>query len=481
MKVLIKYILFLSIVFLMAGCRTQYNPNDTCRVENGRIIFQLNLHWNDSQKMEIAHRFDLDSALIARVYKELKNITFNSIEWKVEKINPDLVELSKPVDNNAIPYLNPNDIFMLDESWLKAEGEQERESASYGVNQFNSSHIVSFKDDIATFFLPGQQNVQKIYLAGTFNNWNTMQTAMQKTDSGWVVSVKLLPGKYLYKYIIDGKWSLDPNNILKQKDSQSNVNSVLFRYNYHFDIKGYQNARKAIVAGSFNNWNSNELKMVRTADGWTLPIYLREGTHAYKFIIDDQWMTDPANSVKRPDGKGNSNSFLGIGDSHLFQLKGFTSAKEVVLTGNFNAWNTGELFMEKTTDGWQLPYILAAGNYEYKFIVDGKWITDPDNPFTSGSGDLTNSVLIFKPSYTFTLNKYSNARKIIITGSFSNWNPDGYRMLKKDGTWTFPLYLKPGKYTYKFIVDDQWILDPNNKLWETNEYGTNNSVLWIAP
>jgi hypothetical protein len=54
-------------------------------------------------------------------------------------------------------------------------------------------------------------------------------------------------------------------------------------------------------------------------------------------------------------------------------------------------------------------------------------------------------------------------------------------MTKKQGKWVFPMYLRPGKYTYKFRVDDKWILDPGNDLWEGNEYGTGNSVLWIEP
>jgi hypothetical protein len=52
-------------------------------------------------------------------------------------------------------------------------------------------------------------------------------------------------------------------------------------------------------------------------------------------------------------------------------------------------------------------------------------------------------------------------------------------MIREGGKWIFPIYLAPGKYTYKFIVDGKWILDPVNKLYEPNEYGTDNTVLWI--
>jgi len=54
-------------------------------------------------------------------------------------------------------------------------------------------------------------------------------------------------------------------------------------------------------------------------------------------------------------------------------------------------------------------------------------------------------------------------------------------MTRRGGKWILPIYLQPGKYTYKFIVDGNWIIDPFNKLYEQNEHNTNNSVLWIDP
>ncbi|MEI7723935.1 MAG: glycogen-binding domain-containing protein [Bacteroidota bacterium] len=69
----------------------------------------------------------------------------------------------------------------------------------------------------------------------------------------------------------------------------------------------------------------------------------------------------------------------------------------------------------------------------------------------------------------------------MVTGSFNNWSRQDYRMDLRQGTWWFPICQKPGKYTYKFIVDNKWIKDPSNDLWEDNEFGTGNSVLWIEP
>ena len=70
-------------------------------------------------------------------------------------------------------------------------------------------------------------------------------------------------------------------------------------------------------------------------------------------------------------------------------------------------------------------------------------------------------------------------KKFILQGSFNGWNTEGYSMKKQDGKWIFPIFLTRGKHLYKFIVDGEWIVDPDNSLWEKNRYGTDNSVLWI--
>jgi AMP-activated protein kinase-like protein len=55
----------------------------------------------------------------------------------------------------------------------------------------------------------------KIFLAGTFNNWNPSDAGyLMKNDdpSGmWTITVKLAPGTYQYKFVADGKWIKDPS------------------------------------------------------------------------------------------------------------------------------------------------------------------------------------------------------------------------------------------------------------------------------
>ena len=54
---------------------------------------------------------------------------------------------------------------------------------------------------------------RKIFLAGSFNNWNPSDAQyLLKDDDGdgvWSITVKLAPGTYQYKYVIEGKWTQD--------------------------------------------------------------------------------------------------------------------------------------------------------------------------------------------------------------------------------------------------------------------------------
>ncbi|MCK9412351.1 MAG: glycogen-binding domain-containing protein [Prolixibacteraceae bacterium] len=478
-----KYLsILLLFIFILSSLHTkaQYDPDKVCRIENGKIIFLLNLKWSEKEKKEISALFDLDSTLMARAFKGEANIYFEGDQWKAVRLKSYTVELSKPFDlNSGKKEVNTEDLYTLIDKWISFEGKDDPGKEVFGVNKFEISYTFHY-DKTAWFYLAGRKSAKNVYISGSFNGWSTTQNPMKQVDTGWTVDLDLKPGKYTYKFIIDGTWISDPYNKLREDDGAGGYNSVVFCNNHLFKLKGNETSRSVHVVGNFNNWNPRELAMTKTPDGWVLPIYLRDGSYTYKFIVDGKWDTDPANPSERKDGHGTTNSVLDIGEPYLFTLAGYTDARRVVLAGSFNNWKTDELLMDKTANGWKMPYILPAGNYEYKFIVDGKWITDPGNPFSKGEGNYENSFLALKANYLFLLNNHADAGSVIVNGSFNGWNKKGYSMVKKDGKWIFPLYLKPGKYTYKYIVDKTWIIDPGNKLYEQNEYGTYNSVLWIS-
>jgi hypothetical protein len=49
-------------------------------------------------------------------------------------------------------------------------------------------------------------------LAGTFNDWKSESTPMAKDAEGnWSVAVNLQPGRYEFKYVVDGTWCCAPD------------------------------------------------------------------------------------------------------------------------------------------------------------------------------------------------------------------------------------------------------------------------------
>jgi 1,4-alpha-glucan branching enzyme len=73
----------------------------------------------------------------------------------------------------------------------------------------------------------------------------------------------------------------------------------------------------------------------------------------------------------------------------------------------------------------------------------------------------------------------SGTRNVAVVGSFSDWKP--VRMRKqKDGSFVANVEVAPGSYEYKFIIDGNWLVDPDNSAWALNPYGTLNSVMVVG-
>ena len=68
-----------------------------------------------------------------------------------------------------------------------------------------------------------------VYLAGTFNNWDPASKKMleKKGDGVYSVAIKLVPGTYQYKFVIDGTWCADPENRDFVQNDHGTLNSVI--------------------------------------------------------------------------------------------------------------------------------------------------------------------------------------------------------------------------------------------------------------
>jgi len=53
---------------------------------------------------------------------------------------------------------------------------------------------------------------KKVSLVGNFNQWNPEANPMKKNKKGlWMATLSLDPGRYEYRFLVDGSWANDPS------------------------------------------------------------------------------------------------------------------------------------------------------------------------------------------------------------------------------------------------------------------------------
>ena len=68
-----------------------------------------------------------------------------------------------------------------------------------------------------TVFACDSDTATALFLAGSFNNWSPKTTPMTRDNRGhWTVSLPLAPGRYEYKFVVDGEWCCEPGCTYKE-------------------------------------------------------------------------------------------------------------------------------------------------------------------------------------------------------------------------------------------------------------------------
>jgi anti-sigma factor RsiW len=82
--------------------------------------------------------------------------------------------------------------------------------------------------------------------------------------------------------------------------------AVMVRFSY-----AKAGARRVAVAGDFNGWDPARTPLEDRGEGsFAGTVRLPPGAHEYMFVVDGEWITDPAASERRPDGFGRDNGVL---------------------------------------------------------------------------------------------------------------------------------------------------------------------------
>ena len=74
------------------------------------------------------------------------------------------------------------------------------------------------------FFAPDANDV---FLAGTFNEWDSKRTPLTKGEGRWEIEIPLKAGTYEYRVIVDGVWQEDPMSARFAANPYGGLNSVI--------------------------------------------------------------------------------------------------------------------------------------------------------------------------------------------------------------------------------------------------------------
>lgn len=78
-----------------------------------------------------------------------------------------------------------------------------------------------------TFYLD-RPEAREVLLMGDFNQWDPEKHPMRKEKSGkWKKIVMIPPGRYEYRFQVDGQWVQDPQNRELCKNCFGSFNNVI--------------------------------------------------------------------------------------------------------------------------------------------------------------------------------------------------------------------------------------------------------------
>jgi hypothetical protein len=105
-----------------------------------------------------------------------------------------------------------------------SKGKMQRASSS----PRKSSKRTNSTNEIEVLFILDCPEAQVVYLCGSFNNWvaDTLRMVRRHSDGCWECRLPLRPGRYEYKYLVDGKWIHDALSRQNVPNQFGTLNSV---------------------------------------------------------------------------------------------------------------------------------------------------------------------------------------------------------------------------------------------------------------
>lgn len=311
---LLLSVLIFSSGFLTLNAQQKYK---SYFFQGDLVVFEFDMRtYQQAQALDSLKRLDFEDLDIQSVAVTGDFNNWSKKGWRMKKTGPYTYQLQKRIEDFddkltwEFKFLI-NGQYVVDPNTAGAEQKIIPVDIWEEVYHLDVYNVHPVEKGNAVFFLDGYQEARKVILTGSFNGWNEHSLAMTKVDGGWRMHLELPHGRYEYKFIVDGEWTHDLANKKTVHNEHGTLNSVLdLTKSVTFTLTGHLDAKQVALAGSFNDWQTNQMYMKRVHAGWSITLEMTPGKHYYKFIVDGAWIIDPHNPLSEFDGEGNLNSIL---------------------------------------------------------------------------------------------------------------------------------------------------------------------------
>ena len=158
-------------------------------------------------------------AVVEEVHRHLAGEHFETIIRQSVKL-AEAASHGVPVSEYATHSAGYEDYQALANEILQ----QEVATATAEVVRIAAAPAVTAEGVTFTIEAPAAAHVQ---LAGDFNEWTPEGSEMEAVGLVWKKTLQLAPGRYRYRYVIDGEWYSDPHNAAVEPSPFGGVDSVL--------------------------------------------------------------------------------------------------------------------------------------------------------------------------------------------------------------------------------------------------------------
>ena len=181
-------------------------------------------------------RSDFVREVVADIRKHLPDKVFNTIIRYSIKL-AEAASHGLPIVEYKRRCAGYEDYQMLTEEILQQEEsrpvlsddiEDSKESTTFDSGQA-VSHVPSAPVSTAegVMFTLEAPEAQRVQVAGDFNSWEPAGNEMEFSNGVWQTIISLAPGRYKYRYVVDGDWKADPLNPSIERSPYGDYDSVL--------------------------------------------------------------------------------------------------------------------------------------------------------------------------------------------------------------------------------------------------------------